>query len=80
MTANSPQQELARRVRRALEAAGLSDAEAARTTNIPRETLRRKLAGATEFLPSQLQALAEATGSDLVEWVKEYELNLRAAS
>ena len=80
MTTNSPQQVLAGRVRRAIEAAGLSDSEASRITNIPRETLRRKLAGVTEFLPSQLQALAKATGSDLVEWVKEYEHNLQAAS
>lgn len=80
MTANSPQRALAGRVRRAIEAAGLSDSSIARTTNIPRETLRRKLAGASEFSTSQLHALAEATGADLVEWVAEYQHDLQAAS
>lgn len=80
MTANSPQKALAARVRRAIEAAGLTDSELARTTNIPRETLRRKLAGVGEFSTSQLHALAEATSADLVEWVTEYQTNLQAAS
>lgn len=80
MTDNSPQQALAVRVRRDLEAAGLSDAEAARVTHIARETLRRKLAGVGEFSTSQLSALAKATGADLVEWIAEYQQNLQAAS
>lgn len=80
MTTNSPQQVLAGRVRRAIEAAGLTDSETSRITNIPRETLRRKLAGVTEFSTSQLHSLAEATGQDLVEWVTEYQNNLQAAS
>lgn len=80
MTANSPQKALANRVRRAMEAAGLTDSEASRITNIARETLRRKLAGVGEFSASQLHVLAEATGADLVEWITEYQQNLQAAS
>lgn len=80
MSGNSPQQALAARVRRSVEATGLSDSQLSRTTNIPRETLRRKLAGAGEFSTSQLHALAEATGADLVEWIAEYQNDLQAAS
>ena len=72
MADRSPREALATEVRRAASIVGFSDAELARRSLIPRETLRRKLAGAHDFTLGELSQIAAATGGDLVAWVDTY--------
>ena len=69
-TSDQQVQALARVIRGALATAGVQQTEAATKTGIPLGTLRRRLAGGTEFTVHEFFAIADVVGvpaSELVE-------------
>lgn len=67
-------QQISARVRMAIEAAEISWAEASRLTDIPRETLRRRLNDVDPFTTDELEMVATALGlardvfTDKAQW------------
>lgn len=72
MAATSQREALATTLTNAAESRGTSISELSRESHIPRETLRRKLAGATEFDMGELSTLADVLELDLAELTNIY--------
>jgi len=68
----TPRDALAAAIRTTATIHALTDSELSRITLIPRETLRRKLAGGSEFTMGELDAIATALHVDLTELVGTY--------
>jgi len=79
MAGTTPTEALATTLTKVAESRGISISELSRVTNIPRETLRRKLAGATEFFMGELFAVSAALDLDVVEVYGVYADARRAA-
>jgi ribosome-binding protein aMBF1 (putative translation factor) len=79
MAGTSPREALATTLTNAAESRGISTSELSRETHIPRETLRRKLAGASEFDMGELSTLAAVLDLDLATLATEYTAAKAAA-
>ena len=65
METKTPTEAIAGVLREAAERKGITTSDLSRLTHIARETLRRKLAGKTEFTMGDLDALTRVLGLDL---------------
>ena len=79
MAGTSPREALATTLTNAAESRGISTSELSRETHIPRETLRRKLAGASEFDMGELSTIATVLDLDMSALVTEYTAAKAAA-
>lgn len=72
MANTTPERTLGEKLKRARDAVNTSNVELDNRTNIPRESIRRKLDGDTELTLGQLRRLASAVGLDPVALYAEY--------
>lgn len=64
-------QRVAARVNAAIERSDLSKSDVSDITGIPRETLRRRLAGINAFDVDELERIAQALGMDWVQFTRD---------
>lgn len=62
---------IARRVRDAMDEAGISEVTLAEDTHIPRSTLRRRLSGTSDWLTGELTAISARLGVSLLDLLAE---------